>query len=144
MTDSPTSPSALPHVQREKLPPNRVSITHKFTIGDLDGYIIVGLFPDGRPGEVFLKMGKEGSTVGGLLDCVGVLTSMALQHGVPLEQLAGKLSRVRFEPSGWTRNEAIPHAASVVDYIFRWLLDTLSQCDGAQPPQRTIGEASDE
>jgi ribonucleoside-diphosphate reductase alpha chain len=112
---------AHPRLTRERLPNTRASVTHKFEIGDQDGYIIVGLYEDGRPGEVFLKIGKEGSTLGGVLDCVGILTSIALQHGVPLETLVDKFSFVRFEPSGWTKNSDVQHAHSIVDYIFRWL-----------------------
>ena len=107
--------------QRETLTETREAITHKFEIADQDGYIIVGLYEDGRPGEVFLKIGKEGSTLGGLLDCVGILTSVALQHRVPLETLVKKFAFVRFEPSGWTNNPEVQHANSIVDYVFRWL-----------------------
>jgi ribonucleoside-diphosphate reductase alpha chain len=107
--------------QRERLPETRPAITHKFEIADHDGYIVVGLYEDGRPGEVFLKIGKEGSTLGGLLDCIGILTSVALQHGVPLETLVDKFSFVRFEPSGWTKNPGVHNAHSIVDYVFRWL-----------------------
>lgn len=110
-----------PQPQRERLPNTRSAITHKFEIADQDGYIIVGLYEDGRPGEVFLKIGKEGSTLGGLLDCVGILTSVALQHGVSLETLVEKLSYVRFEPSGLTKNPEVRSAHSIVDYVFRWL-----------------------
>jgi ribonucleoside-diphosphate reductase alpha chain len=106
---------------RDRLPETRTSITHKFEIDGHDGYIIVGLYQDGRPGEVFLKMGKEGSTLGGLLDCIGILTSVALQYGVPVETLVTKLSHVRFEPCGMTKNQQIPMAKSIVDYIFRWM-----------------------
>ncbi|WP_425399254.1 hypothetical protein [Aeoliella sp.] len=111
--------SLLP--QRERLPITRTAINHKFEIADQDGYIIVGLYEDGRPGEVFLKIGKEGSTLGGLLDAVGILTSVALQHGVPLKTLVDKLSYVRFEPSGLTKNPEVRTAHSIVDYVFRWL-----------------------
>jgi ribonucleoside-diphosphate reductase alpha chain len=107
--------------QRKRLPTTRSSVTHKFQIAEQKGYIIVGLYEDGRPGEVFLKIGKEGSTLGGMFDTVGILTSIALQHGVPLETLAEKLAYVRFEPSGWTKNPKINHAHSIVDYVFRWL-----------------------
>jgi len=113
------SPRSRP--QRARLPATRSAITHKFEIADQDGYIIVGLYEDGSPGEVFLKIGKEGSTLGGLLDCVGILTSVALQHGVPLETLVDKLSFARFEPSGWTGNPEVRNAHSIVDYVFRWL-----------------------
>ena len=86
-----------------------------------EGYITVGLFEDGTPGELFITMAKEGSTIGGLMDTIGTLTSMSLQYGVPLEALTSKFSHMRFEPSGWTGNQEIPNAKSVVDYIFRWL-----------------------
>jgi ribonucleoside-diphosphate reductase alpha chain len=116
---------------RERLPETRKAVTHKFQIADLDGYIIVGLYPNGRPGEVFLKMGKEGSTVGGLLDAVGILTSVALQHGVPLRQLTSKLSHVRFEPSGFTQNKDMGYAHSILDYIYRWLQASFPEADDA-------------
>jgi ribonucleoside-diphosphate reductase alpha chain len=107
---------------RQKLPDTRHSITHKFTINGHDGYIIVGLFENGgAPGEVFLKMAKQGSTLAGLLDTVGILTSLCLQYGVPIRDLARKFEYMRFEPSGWTPNRDIKEATSIVDYIFRWL-----------------------
>ncbi len=81
----------------------------------------VGMFDDGRPGEVFLTMAKEGSTIGGLMDTIGILTSLALQYGVPVETLARKLEHVNFEPNGWTRDPTIRRASSVIDYVFRWL-----------------------
>lgn len=106
---------------RHRLPDTRQSITHKFNICGHEGYITVGLFDDGRPGELFIKMAKEGSTLSGLMDSVGILTSLALQYGVPVEALARKFEYMRFEPSGWTPNVHITHAHSVVDYIFRWV-----------------------
>jgi ribonucleoside-diphosphate reductase alpha chain len=106
---------------RERLPDERRSITHKFQVGDQEGYITVGLYEDGRPGEIFIKMAKEGSTVSGLMDAVALLTSVALQYGVPLGDLARKLKNTRFEPYGPTNNPRIPWATSVLDYIFRWL-----------------------
>lgn len=128
-----------------------MSITHKFQIQEQKGYIIVGLFDDGRPGEVFLKIGKEGSTARGLLDCVGILTSVALQHGVPLETIADKLSHVRFDPCGCTTNPQIPIAKSFVDYIFRWMALTFidSQTQGQamsadDPVDTTTPENGDE
>ena len=84
------------------------------------GYVTFGLFEDGKPGELFITMAKEGSTIGGLMDTIGTLTSLALQYGVPLEALVNKFSHMRFEPSGWTGNSDIPNAKSVPDYIFRW------------------------
>ena len=108
-------------VDRSRLPDTRRSITHKFNISGHEGYIIIGLYEDDRPGEVFLKVSKKGSTVRGLMDTVGVLTSLALQYGVPLETLAAKFEYSRFEPSGWTSNPEIGHARSIIDYVFRWL-----------------------
>ena len=90
-------------------------------MGGHEGYITVGLFDDGNPGELFITMAKEGSTIGGLMDTIGTLTSMALQYGVPLGALVKKFTHMRFEPSGWTGNPDIQMAKSVVDYIFRWL-----------------------
>jgi len=110
-----------PRPYRERLPDERRSITHKFQVGDQEGYITVGLYEDGRPGEIFIKMAKEGSTVSGLMDAVALLTSVALQYGVPVEDLARKLKNTRFEPYGPTNNPRIPWATSVLDYIFRWL-----------------------
>ena len=106
---------------RRRLPATRHSLTHKFSVGGHEGYITVGLFEDGTPGELFISMAKEGSTIGGLMDVIGTETSMGLQYGVPLEVLVEKFSHSRFEPSGWTPNPDIPNAKSVVDYIFRWL-----------------------
>ncbi|GBD14850.1 Vitamin B12-dependent ribonucleoside-diphosphate reductase [bacterium HR25] len=112
---------ARPRPYRERLPDERRSITHKFQVGGQEGYITVGLYEDGRPGEIFIKMAKEGSTVSGLMDTVALLTSVALQYGVPLEDLTRKLRNTRFEPYGPTNNPSIPWATSVIDYIFRWL-----------------------
>jgi ribonucleoside-diphosphate reductase alpha chain len=106
---------------RKRLPETRQSITHKFNVGGHEGYVTVGLFEDGMPGELFITMAKEGSTIGGLMDVIGTETSMALQYGVPLDALVNKFSHMRFEPSGWTGNPDIPHAKSIVDYIFRWM-----------------------
>jgi len=106
---------------RERLPATRQSVTHKFTVGQHEGYMTVGLFDDNRPGELFLTMAKEGSTIGGLMDTIGILTSLALQYGVSVETLARKFEHVSFEPSGWTRHPTIRRASSVIDYIFRWL-----------------------
>jgi ribonucleoside-diphosphate reductase alpha chain len=108
-----------PH--REFLPDERKSITHKFRVGDQEGYITVGLYDDGRPGEIFVKINKEGSTVSGLTDAVAKLASIALQYGVPLDDLAPKMRNTRFEPYGPTGNPQVPWATSVVDYIFHWL-----------------------
>ena len=107
--------------RRERLPDTRNSVTHKFSISGHEGYISVGLYPDGRPGEVFITMAKEGSTIGGLMDSFGTATSISLQYGVPLEVLVNKFSNTRFEPMGHTTNPEIRIAKSLVDYIFRWL-----------------------
>jgi ribonucleoside-diphosphate reductase alpha chain len=106
---------------RHTMPDTRMSITHKFEIAGHEGYITAGLYDDGQPGEVFVQMSKEGSTIGGLMDTVATLTSMALQYGVPLEQLVNKFAYQRFEPSGFTRNPDIRTAFSITDYVFRWL-----------------------
>jgi ribonucleoside-diphosphate reductase alpha chain len=106
---------------RERLPDTRQSLTHKFNIAGHEGYLCVGLYPDGRPGEVFITMAKEGSTIGGLMDSFGTAISMALQYGVPLGVLVNKFSHTRFEPMGHTTNSDIRIATSVVDYIARWL-----------------------
>ena len=108
-----------PH--RRRLPAERAAVTHKFEISGHEGYITVGLYPDGQPGEIFLKMAKEGSTVSGLMDTYATAISLALQYGVPLRDLVNKFAHVRFEPSGFTGNSEIPIAKSSVDYIFRWL-----------------------
>jgi ribonucleoside-diphosphate reductase alpha chain len=107
--------------RRERLPDTRHSITHKFNIAGHEGYITVGLYEDGRPGELFITMAKEGSTIGGLMDCFGTAVSMSLQYGVPLEVYVSKFSHTRFEPMGHTKNPDIRIAKSIVDYIFRWL-----------------------
>jgi len=111
--------AALPH--RRRLPAERSAVTHRFDIAGHEGYITVGLYPDGQPGEIFLKMAKEGSTVSGLMDSFATTVSVALQYGVPLRDLVNKFAHVRFEPSGFTGNQEIPIAKSIVDYIFRWL-----------------------
>jgi ribonucleoside-diphosphate reductase alpha chain len=106
---------------RHKMPDTRMSLTHRFEIAGHEGYITVGLFEDGMPGELFVTMSKEGSTIGGLMDTVGTLTSIALQYGVPLESLVKKFAYQRFEPSGFTKNPDIRNATSIADYVFRWL-----------------------
>ncbi|MBI3461928.1 MAG: vitamin B12-dependent ribonucleotide reductase [Planctomycetes bacterium] len=107
--------------RRERLPDTRQSITHKFNVAGHEGYITVGLYDDGRPGELFITMAKEGSTIGGLMDCFGTAVSMSMQYGVPLEVYVNKFSHTRFEPMGPTTNPDIRLAKSIVDYIFRWL-----------------------
>ncbi len=106
---------------RHKLPDERAARTHKFSIAGHEGYLIVGLYDDGQPGEIFLRMAKEGSTVSGLMDTIATMTSIALQYGVPLKALVDKFSHTRFEPAGFTNNREIPIAKSVMDYVFRYL-----------------------
>src|SRR5215471_12370210 len=106
---------------RRKLPDERKAITHKFDIGGHEGYLTVGLYEDGQPGELFVTMAKEGSTISGLMDAFATQTSYALQFGVPLKFMVDKFSHMRFEPSGFTKNKEIPIAKSIVDYIFRWM-----------------------
>ena len=103
------------------MPDTRQSVTHKFNVNGHEGYVTVGLYDDGRPGELFITMAKEGSTIGGLMDSFGTAVSMSLQYGVPLEVLVNKFSHSRFEPMGYTTNPDIRIAKSLVDYIFRWL-----------------------
>jgi ribonucleoside-diphosphate reductase alpha chain len=112
---------AAPQPKRRKLPDERAAITHKFDIAGHEGYITVGLFEDGQPGEIFLVMAKEGSTISGFADAFAQAISYALQYGVPLQDLVDKFSHVRFEPSGMTKNPDVRFAKSIVDYIFRWL-----------------------
>lgn len=106
---------------RRRLPDERRSLTHHFSIGGQEGYVTVGLYEDGLPGELFIRMAKEGSTVSGLMDSFATAVSLALQYGVPLEILCNKFSHTRFEPSGWSGNPKIGYAKSLMDYLFRWL-----------------------
>src|SRR5213079_1385479 len=113
--------SRLDQPIRHRMPDTRMSLTHRFEIAGHEGYITVGLYEDGQPGELFITMAKEGSTIGGLMDTVGTLTSIALQYCVPLESLVKKFAYQRFEPSGFTKNPDIRSATSITDYVFRWL-----------------------
>lgn len=127
--------------RRERLPDTRQSMTHKFNIGGHKGYITVGLFPDGRPGELFVTMAKEGSTIGGLMDAIGTSISIGLQYGVPIEIFVKKFEHSRFDPSGFTKNPDIPMAKSVVDYLFRWLgMMFIPGYREANAPQRDVEE----
>jgi ribonucleoside-diphosphate reductase alpha chain len=128
--------------RRERLPDTRKSVTHKFNISGHEGYITVGLYPDGRPGELFITMAKEGSTIGGLMDCFGTAVSMSLQYGVPLEVYVNKFSHTRFEPMGFTKNPDIRIAKSIVDYIFRWL--GVEFLPGYREANKAIGNGSHE
>jgi ribonucleoside-diphosphate reductase alpha chain len=116
-----TAPAAAARINRRKLPDERQSITHKFSIQGHEGYITVGMYDDGAPGEIFLTMSKEGSTISGLMDSFATAISLALQYGVPLQTLVDKFGHTRFEPSGITNNPEIRFAKSIMDYIFRWL-----------------------
>jgi len=130
---------------RKKLPDERHAITHKFDIAGHEGYITVGLFEDGQPGEIFLVMAKEGSTISGFADAFAQAISYALQYGVPLQALVDKFSHVRFEPSGMTRNPEIRFAKSIVDYIFRWMASKFLSNDAqyaAGVNGRELGAAS--
>jgi ribonucleoside-diphosphate reductase alpha chain len=119
--EQPEDMNAPPRAVRHKLQEERASITHKFNIGGHEGYITVGLYPNGEPGELFITMAKEGSTVSGLMDSFALAVSISLQHGVPLKLFCEKFAHTRFEPSGWTSNPDIGFAKSIMDYIFRWL-----------------------
>jgi ribonucleoside-diphosphate reductase alpha chain len=114
-------PAGPPMANRYKLPDERASFTHKFSIGGHEGYITVGMYEDGSPGEIFVRMAKEGSVIAGLMDSFATSISLALQHGVPLHLLIEKFKGTRFEPSGFTGNQEIPIATSIMDYLFRWL-----------------------
>jgi ribonucleoside-diphosphate reductase alpha chain len=142
-SETSAADTAAPHPARRKLPDERRSITHKFSIAGHEGYITVGMYEDGKPGEIFLVMAKEGSTISGLMDAFATSISMALQYGVPLEALVEKFSHVRFEPSGFTKNPEIPFAKSITDYIFRWLASKFLSPEAAQAMgvQRGVGDA---
>ena len=115
------SPAVAAKAFRRKLPDERQAITHKFSVGGHEGYLHVGLYVDGQPGEIFITMAKEGSTISGLMDSFATAVSLALQYGVPMKVLCDKFSHMRFEPSGWSTNSEIGYAKSLMDYIFRWL-----------------------
>ena len=131
--------------RRERLPHTRQSLTHKFDIQGHEGYINVGFYPDGRPGELFITMAKEGSTIGGLMDVLGTAISIGLQNGVPLEGFVNKFAHSRFEPAGFTKNPDIPIAKSVADYIFRWLgMEFIPGYREANAPKRSAAAAGAE
>jgi ribonucleoside-diphosphate reductase alpha chain len=145
---SPATGATKP--QRTRMPETRQAITHKFEIAGHEGYLTVGFFDDGTAGELFVQMAKEGSTIGGLMDTIGTLTSIALQYGVPLETLVEKFSYQRFEPSGYTKNKDIKQATSVIDYVFRWMrtlqryqpiIETKLSTPTAEPPS-TLNKAT--
>jgi len=145
--------AAEPEVQtvykplRRRLPDERASITHKFNVGGHEGYLTIGLYEDGTPGEIFLRMAKEGSTISGLMDSFATAVSLALQYGVPLKDLVNKFSHLRFEPAGFTTNRDIPMAKSLVDYIFRYMATKFMSADeknavGIINRQLTLSEAT--
>src|SRR5690242_10776777 len=119
--EAPEQGDLFARAHRRKLPDERKSITHKFSIGGHEGYIIVGMYEEGTPGEIFIKMAKEGSTLSGFMDGLALSISIGLQYGVPLKALVDKLTNTRFEPSGFTENPNIRYSSSVLDYIARWL-----------------------
>jgi len=120
--ESVEKPVDKPQVFRRRLPDTRQSLTHKFSVANFECYMTIGMYPeDGTPGEVFLKAAKEGATMSGLLDSFAIVTSLALQYGVPLKSLTDKLSFSRFEPAGYTGHKGIEFATSPIDYIARYL-----------------------
>ena len=142
-TVEPVQRELFARTQREKLPVERTSVTHKFSVGGHEGYITVGMYPDGRAGEIFIKMSKEGSTLSGVMDGLALTLSIGLQYGVPLKVLVDKLLNTRFEPSGITANPNIRFATSVLDYIARWLGGRFISADylklnGAAPAEGTV------
>ncbi|MFA5343929.1 MAG: vitamin B12-dependent ribonucleotide reductase [Kiritimatiellia bacterium] len=139
--ESAESVPSVPKPFRHRMPLTRQSITHKFEVGGHQGYLTVGLYEDGTPGELFITMAKEGSTVGGIMDAFGTAISMCLQYGVPLSTLIEKFCHSRFEPSGFTKNPEIPYAKSLVDYIFRWL--DLTFPDGRNQTMRLLRPGQD-
>ena len=138
-----------PQPLRRRLPDERKALTHHFSVGGQEGYLTVGLYEDGVPGEIFLTMSKEGSTVSGLMDCFATAVSLALQYGVPLKVLVQKFSHTRFEPSGFSGNPEIGYAKSLMDYIFRWIAlrflpkeQLPAENDTTSEPSAGIGHAS--
>lgn len=136
----PITPEVVYKPVRERLPDERESVAHKFSIGGHEGYIHVGFYPDGRPGELFIRMSKEGSTISGLMDAFATSISVALQWGVPVEDLANKFTHTRFEPSGFTSNPNIRQTTSVVDYIFKYLLDVSNRRNDVSIPELKVSE----
>jgi ribonucleoside-diphosphate reductase alpha chain len=129
---SPAAVAARPAPYRRRLPDERHSITHKFSVAGHEGYFTVGLYDDGAPGEIFCVMSKEGSALSGLMDCFATAISLCLQYGVPVQVLVDKFTHTRFEPSGFTTNPAIPMAKSITDYMFRWFAQKFLPAEGAQ------------
>src|SRR5262245_30940869 len=145
VTEAPVS--GPPAAVRKKLPDERQSVTHKFSVAGHEGYIHVGLYETGEPGEIFVKMAKEGSTISGLMDSFATAISLALQHGVPIRLLCDKFARTRFEPYGFTENPDIPRASSIMDYLFRYLASKFVKQDAPQveaAPAEAAAPASEE
>ena len=136
--------SGPPAAVRKKLPDERQSLTHKFSIAGHEGYIHVGLYETGEPGEIFVKMAKEGSTISGLMDSFATAISLALQHGVPVRLLCDKFSRTRFEPYGFTENPEIPRASSIMDYLFRYLASKFVKQDAPAVEAAASAPATEE
>jgi ribonucleoside-diphosphate reductase alpha chain len=122
---------------RRRLPDERKAIVHHFSVGGHEGYLMVGLYEDGQPGEIFIRMAKEGSTIAGLMDSFGIAVSLALQYGVALKVLCGKFSHTRFEPSGWSGNPKIGYAKSLMDYLFRWMAVKFLPEDSSPSPSES-------
>lgn len=122
---------------RQRMPDERRGLVHHFSVGGHEGYVVVGLYEDGRPGEVFIRMAKAGSSINGLMDSFGIAVSLALQYGVPLKVLCDKFSHTRFEPSGWSGVKEIGYAKSLMDYLFRWL--ALKFLPPIPPPVTGVG-----
>jgi ribonucleoside-diphosphate reductase alpha chain len=137
---------ALARLERRRPADDRESITHKFHIGGHEGYVTVGKYDDGSPAEIFITMAKEGSTIGGLMDSFASMTTLALQYGVPLQEMVDKFTHTRFEPSGFTKNPNIPMVKSIMDYIFRWMalnfLNAESQKDAGVITKEEVAPAS--
>src|SRR5260370_29980537 len=131
--ETPEQRDLFIRTQRRKLPDERRAITHKFSIGGHEGYIIVGMYEEGAPGEIFIRMSKEGSTLSGFMDGLALSISIGLQYGVPLKALVDKLTNTRFEPSAYTENPNIRYASSVLDYIARWLGGRLLSSEDLKP-----------
>ena len=131
--EAPEQRALFVRAQRRKLPDERKSITHKFSVGGHEGYIIVGMYEEGTPGEIFIKMAKEGSALSSFMDGLALSISIGLQYGVPVKALVDKLTNTRFEPSGFTENPSIRYSSSVLDYIARWLGDKFLSSDYLKP-----------
>ena len=125
-------PNGPPAARRHRLNDDRTAVTHKFSIGGHEGYLTVGLYPNGKPGEIFIRMSKQGSTINGLMEMLTRMFSVSLQHGVPMEVLCGKMAHTSFEPSGWAGNEKMGYAKSIGDYLGRWLSTVFSKANSSR------------